>query len=271
MLAITRNVWNGTDYLPFVWERWLYEARGLVIVAAIDNRVVGLQHMALQPDGSAWLEGIRVAEDARRRGVGEALLAYGVAWSRQMGSPAVRLSIASHNPASNHLACKGGFRVVGTFLACSAAPGGLPKQRCVRVAHAADARRILDFVRRTAHAPESAPFYTEGWTAYRLTEERLRLLLVTNAVVVVGDSEIDGVAIATATVARAALRLGFLAGDRDAATALCNWLRAAALEARLPRIRATVQVDATGIESLQRSGFDRSEDVRMLLYELPLV
>jgi len=268
MLAITRDVWGGTDYVPFMWERWLRDGTGRLMVAVLHGRVVGLQHVALQPDGSAWLEGIRVAEDVRGGGIGEALLDHGVRWCEEMGCSGARLSTASHNPASNRLVEKRGFRHIGTFYPCSARPleravEGTP----VRVAHPVDAAIIEEFLNglRTDATPRC--FYTEGWTAYRLTEERLRLLLAVNSVLLSGPTRIQGMAIVTSAVTRTAVRLGFLAGSKAAIEALSRRVRMVAAEARLPGIRATVAVDRPGLDALGAAGFDPVQDFDMLLYE----
>src|SRR5579872_5348508 len=120
MLAITRNVWHGTDYVPAVWHDWLEDARGLLQVATIDGRVVGIHHTALHADGSAWAEGIRVAEDVQGQGVGEALLASAIEWAGKRGCRYIRLSTSSENRASNRVSEKAGLRVVGRFLAMTA-------------------------------------------------------------------------------------------------------------------------------------------------------
>lgn len=52
MLHITRTVWEGHDYVPFVWDRWLRDPNGAVLVADRDGRAVGLQHAVLHLDGS---------------------------------------------------------------------------------------------------------------------------------------------------------------------------------------------------------------------------
>ena len=55
MIEITRNVWEGNDYVPYLWDRWLNDPHGCLHVAVLDSRLVGLQHVRTLPDGSAWL------------------------------------------------------------------------------------------------------------------------------------------------------------------------------------------------------------------------
>lgn len=65
------DTWDGWDYVPDVWDDWLDE--GVTLVAETDDGVVGVLHATTRGD-EAWLEGMRVAEDARREGVATALM-----------------------------------------------------------------------------------------------------------------------------------------------------------------------------------------------------
>ncbi len=79
ILEICRHVWEGTDYLPKVFYKWLKEA-GLFIgvVDTTKNQVVGTGRLSILTDGSGWLEGLRIHEDYRgkklARGLTEKLL-----------------------------------------------------------------------------------------------------------------------------------------------------------------------------------------------------
>jgi len=42
MLEITRTIWDGQDYVPYEWDRWLHDASGCLAVAELSGRVVGL-------------------------------------------------------------------------------------------------------------------------------------------------------------------------------------------------------------------------------------
>src|SRR5947209_8664445 len=95
MREMTRHVWAGTDYVPHVWNRWLRDSAGWLMVATLAERVVGLQHIDRQPDGTAWIEGIRVAEDLRDRGIGGRMLECAIEWAREHDSPWLRLATTS--------------------------------------------------------------------------------------------------------------------------------------------------------------------------------
>ncbi|OLC61673.1 hypothetical protein AUH73_06605 [archaeon 13_1_40CM_4_53_4] len=60
ILEICKNIWNGHDYLPGVWDDWLADKDGRLIVATVKGRTVGVAHASLQTPDVAWLEGVRV-------------------------------------------------------------------------------------------------------------------------------------------------------------------------------------------------------------------
>jgi len=64
------ETWDGWDYVPDVWDDWLDE--GVTLVAGSGENVVGVVH-GIVHDDEAWLEGMRVAEEHRRAGVGSTL------------------------------------------------------------------------------------------------------------------------------------------------------------------------------------------------------
>jgi GNAT superfamily N-acetyltransferase len=66
ILEISKDLWNGCDYLPQYFHNWV-DSKGLFL-GAVDtdkNSVVGLGKYSVLPDGSGWLEGLRVHKDYR--------------------------------------------------------------------------------------------------------------------------------------------------------------------------------------------------------------
>ncbi|MBV9279620.1 MAG: GNAT family N-acetyltransferase [Chloroflexi bacterium] len=271
MLEITRGVWEGTDYVPYVWDSWLGDPGGSVAVACLDGRPVGLQHQWVQPDGTCWLEGIRVAGALERQGIAQALVEYGVQWARERDCPAVRLSTWSGNPASGRAAEKRGLAVIASYVPLRANPDSASAaDRSVRLALPSDLEQVEDFLVRAVARGRAGEFYSEGWTLYRLARDRLRLLLATNGVIVAGDGEIDGLAIATLAQPFTTLRVGFLAGSPEAVTALAGGIRRGAAEAGIVQIAAFLVPDEALLAAAGHAGFERRADSYLLLHELEL-
>lgn len=268
MIELTRNVWDGDDYVPFVWDRWLADSDGWLMAAVLDGRLVGLQHIDRQPDGSAWVEGIRVAADVQNHGIGGALLAQAITWAQEHGSPWLRLATSSDNPASNRIAQRSGLSVLGRFASVGAAAAAGASAR-VRIAAPTECDRIWCLLMGTFGGDPETWVYTEGWTAYSLTLERLHLLLAMGCVLV-AEGEPEALAIATSNVTRPTLRLGLLAGDRTGMTAIARYLRGMSAEAGLAVIRANVDARDEAVDALAAAGFASQHGHTMVLHGLAL-
>ncbi|XP_034553244.1 histidine N-acetyltransferase-like [Notolabrus celidotus] len=70
VLDVCRGAFNGLDYLPVSFHRWLCEPGRLVFIARMKDRVVGLESALLVDGGqTAVFQGLRVASDLRGRGI----------------------------------------------------------------------------------------------------------------------------------------------------------------------------------------------------------
>jgi RimJ/RimL family protein N-acetyltransferase len=260
MLAITRDVWEGHDYVPRVWQSWLRDHRGILLVAEIGGEIAGFQHVAVHPDRTAWLEGIRVREQMQGAGVGSTLLAAGIEWARFNVLEGVRLSTASANPASNRMAEKAGFRAVARFESVRVSAGN-NRERRARPARPDEFDEVRGALGDTC-------YYTEGWTAYRLTDDRLRLLLATNQVLVAGRDGPSAIGIATSTPQRLEPRLGLLHGTIEGMTEVLVAVGEAAGQVSAEWSRGQLEISDHDLAQLERHGLDRAWEHHMVLWEL---
>lgn len=266
VVEITRNIWEGSDYVPYVWHRWLTEPSGLTYVATIDGQVAGFHHIAIHPDNTAWMEGMRTAESWRARGIASALLEHGVEVARDIGLTAARLSTWGTNDASRRVAEKAGMILAGEFTSPGPPTGsGIVLDPRVRLASWSDLRAV-----RSLLAAHDQRFYTEGWTAYALDDERLELLVAISGVAVCESDHLESVAICTAAPTRPHLRLGLLAGSLEGQRILAGWLPAKAAGLGLNSVRATVLATETSMSALARSGYSMADAHTMLLWEVAL-
>lgn len=94
------------------------DARGvLVLVAERDRQVVGYVYAAIEPlswkelrDECGFVHDLLVTEDARRSGVGDALLDRAIEWLREQGMPRVVLWTSPHNDKARRLFERRAFR-----------------------------------------------------------------------------------------------------------------------------------------------------------------
>jgi GNAT superfamily N-acetyltransferase len=108
VLEISRDVWNGHDYIPRVFDDWLADAGASFQAAELEGVVVGLQRLRPYAPGLIWYEGLRVASDRRRQGLAREMLESAIAEAKEQGFHAMRL--ASGNPGAATLFESKGFR-----------------------------------------------------------------------------------------------------------------------------------------------------------------
>jgi GNAT superfamily N-acetyltransferase len=96
ILEITRDVWEGHDYIPRVFDDWVADASAAFQAVEVDGVVVGVQRMRPYAQGLVWYEGLRVATSHRRQGIARSMLESAIAEARDQGLREMRL--ATGNP-----------------------------------------------------------------------------------------------------------------------------------------------------------------------------
>ena len=89
---ITRDVWEGRDYISRVFDSWVSDAGASFQAAEIEGEVVGVQRLRPYAPGLVWYEGLRVAAAHRRQGIARAMLAASIEEARGHGFRQIRLA-----------------------------------------------------------------------------------------------------------------------------------------------------------------------------------
>jgi GNAT superfamily N-acetyltransferase len=111
VIEICRDVWDGHDYMPRVFDEWVADAGAAFQAAEVDGVVVGLQRTRPYAPGLTWYEGLRVASTHRRQGLARAMLTSAIAEAREQGFREMRLATGS-NSASDLFESVGFRRLV---------------------------------------------------------------------------------------------------------------------------------------------------------------
>jgi hypothetical protein len=164
------------------------------------------------------------------------------------------------------MADRAGFGEVARFAPVKLAAANGPANSRARVARPDERDAVYPALVQLT----TSDFYTEGWTAHRLTPERLEVLLATSAVLVRGDGKPDAIAIATATPERRDPRLGLLAGTPEGTTDILRYLQGAAHNLGVETIRGQLNSGILTGQSMERWGLTRSWDHDMVLWQLSL-
>jgi GNAT superfamily N-acetyltransferase len=91
VLEMTRDIWDGHDYLPRVFDDWVSDASAAFQAMEVDGVVVGLQRLRPYAQGLLWYEGLRVASSHRRQGIARVMLESAIAEGREQGFSEIRL------------------------------------------------------------------------------------------------------------------------------------------------------------------------------------
>ena len=113
ILDISKDIWEGDDYIPDVIERWLNEKDNLAYGAFLEEEMkelIGLGRVKMFPNGVAWLEGGRVKITHQKQGIGRDLMKYAIDYAIQVGAKIAQYDTSSRNFGSKSLAKFHGFK-----------------------------------------------------------------------------------------------------------------------------------------------------------------
>lgn len=115
ILRISAQVWDGSDYVPAVLSKWLAPEGGILWVAVVENQVAGFSRMTFLNSEQCWMEGIRVDEAHREKGIGKALTDFQVKEAFNMNFKSCGLSSYIENTGSLKILRTDRFTETGRF------------------------------------------------------------------------------------------------------------------------------------------------------------
>lgn len=149
----TKFIWDGHDYVGYVFPRWLNDPQGQLFAAEYAGKCVGCAKVSLIAPGQWWLEGFRVDPNFHDRGIGSKLDAACNEWWDAHGDGTLRLMTSSKRVKVHHLSESRGFVRAGEAFAAAADP----------IAEATDA-----FVPLQPNEVDEAIAFCERWAPNRL-------------------------------------------------------------------------------------------------------
>lgn len=128
LLVVESKSTPNLSYLPAVYGMFLADApRGEFMLVEEDGAVLGCAKYTLLPDGSAWLETLRVVPEAQGRGLGKRMYERFFELAREQGVPTMRMYTGVDNVVSKGLAGHFGFTLEETFHGFSRPVGPVRK------------------------------------------------------------------------------------------------------------------------------------------------
>jgi ribosomal protein S18 acetylase RimI-like enzyme len=178
VLAFTARTWGEDgDYIDAVWERWLGDESGVLLLAERAGVPLAMAHLRMLSEDEAWIEGVRVDPQVRRQGVGRVLISRTLVAARERGAAVARLFTDADNLAAQALFTRFGFVRVAELVRYAAEPleasasGDLPS---LTTPGPDDFERIWSWLEQSNLAPFNGGLEIDEWTARAETEPRLR-------------------------------------------------------------------------------------------------
>lgn len=164
----SRTFGDEGDYIADVWDEWLADTHGALLVGVVDAQPVALSHVRMTAPDEAWIEGVRVAPAARRQGVAHVMVSRSLVRARELGATVARMFTGATNEASQRLFTGFGFTRVAELAyyvgpALSPDPEVAARQRAPRSAAELDPT-IAENNRETSEGalPRDARLTTPG-------------------------------------------------------------------------------------------------------------
>ncbi len=281
IVAFCQKTFDWGDYIPDVWDNWLVDPNGKMFVGVVDGQPVGMVRVAFLEDGAAWMEGMRVHPDFRRRGTGSAMDAAARSYARGRGGRRARLATGIANMTAQKTLATLGYERIAQFNewaaeparsrgASSKIPEAKPRGRIAstaRVATHCDADAILKQWKDSEQGRKARGLIpNRDWQWTELTDVTIHRSLDSGEVRVAPR----GFAILREMEQRDGniLSLHALVGDEKMMHTLASAVRTEASYRGFPQVDAMVADDETLSAALERAGYRREGG--MMIYEQAL-
>ena len=109
VLEFCKYIWDGHDYIPYVWDEWMADPTGTLFTAEYAGHAVGIARIAHAAPKQWWLEGLRVNPDFQDQKIGSALHEYLTQWWLDKGDGTIRLWTNAKRVKVHHLCEKLGY------------------------------------------------------------------------------------------------------------------------------------------------------------------
>jgi ribosomal protein S18 acetylase RimI-like enzyme len=277
VFAFCARTWGDDgDYIPEVWEAWLGDARGVLLVGTLEEHPVALTHLRMVGEDEAWIEGVRVDPTLRRQGIARVLISRTLVAARERCATVARLFTDSDNFASQGLFSRFGFMRMAELSGYRGAP--LPADERAAVPPLTrptedDFERIWAWLEQSTLAPFNGGLELVRWMARAVTEPRLRQYLAARQVYLVEAYEtIQALAVAVPEEPEGEpgesefLSVRYVDGQADGIGRLALALRRVAAEHELGCVRLWLPDLLILHDAMDGAGYERRGDHTLLIY-----
>jgi predicted PurR-regulated permease PerM/GNAT superfamily N-acetyltransferase len=280
--AICAKIWEGDDYVPEIWNDWLADPYGELVVAELGGRAVGIAKLTRLSPGALssgalflandewWLEGLRVDPAYRRRGVATRLQTHLVEKAHQIGRGTLRFGTHSDNESVHRMATRNGFCRLATYQHYRADSLPATDAPPLRQLTEADLPAAWELVNDTPRYEASGGLYEDLWTWKNLTQERLAHHLAAGDV---WGADLHGELASLALICGIGenkVNVGHIDGKEEALAMILQGLRGLAAQRGCAEVRFKPVAEPALLAAVEAAGYERHRDNSLWIFELQL-
>jgi GNAT superfamily N-acetyltransferase len=169
--AIGRRIWQGWDYVPLFFRRWVRD--GSFWVAELDGRVVGCGKATEFARGEWWLEGLRVDPDMWGARIGTVISERVLEMTLARRPASLRLATADVNRTSLHMIRKMGFALLGTHRFLVGTARGMAERARLR---RLDPEQAFQYIHASAELKAAHGLMPYTWLFQQVTRRHVEEL-----------------------------------------------------------------------------------------------
>ena len=266
------KTWDWGDYVPRVWNRWLEEKDGRILVATINNVPVGISHVKVLKPGEAWLEAARTDPNYRRKGVATAITKECFKFALQKDVKLVRLATNSDNTAALRALRKLGFKLVSEFVKMTCKKMEADKSEKTKWAKVRDEKEIWEFLRKSKCYAKTAGSFTILYVWASLQKEDLKKFLAERKAIICKDQNaVSGLMLIDDGVSREwsenSVQTCYVDGTQEAVLDMIRFLKEHCRESGIKRIYGFTCDHKPITSAFDIMGFERDTLTCIYLFE----
>jgi GNAT superfamily N-acetyltransferase len=189
LMSFIKDVWGGHDYVPRIWDEWLKDETGKMLVVEADGVPVGMSRVEFLEDGSAWLEGARVHPNFRRRGLASMLGEDSIRIAMNRGVKVFRLTSWSLNKTAHRAIAGMNFKESSRISVYEPEKGvKFTPQKGVKLAGINDLSKVTKTIRESREFKLGSGVFWDAFAAASLYPAVIKKLVSDGSVWITGKS-----------------------------------------------------------------------------------
>ncbi len=162
VLEFCKFIWDGNDYVPYVWNEWMADPRGHLFTAEYAGHAVGIVRVTHLAPRQWWFEGLRVNPEFHDKKIGSQIHEYITEWWLANGDGTVRLWTNSKRVKVHHLCERLGFVHTQEVTFFDAAPLDEPVDSFTPAIES-ESLELADFSLQSSSLPITGGMMDMGW------------------------------------------------------------------------------------------------------------